>query len=944
MTTSGEPSAYDSPQPIGGENASARWLRLQELFDELVLLAPDKRRLWLEGAEDDASIRDAAMALVDADSAPGDAIARHVGDALLSSVNSSTLAGAQLGTYRLLHEIGSGGMGTVFLAERVDAEFDRRVAIKLIRGIATRDASQRLRRERQILANLSHPNIGRLLDGGTSDAGQPYLVMEFIEGETITEYCRNNTLPRTQRLRLMQQVCRAVHYAHQRLVIHRDLKPANVLVREDGSPVLLDFGIAKLIDANASGPQQTQTGIPWFTPAYASPEQRRGGSVSTATDIYGLGALLLELLTDQIPNPDRDGRLPLPSAVARKGDAARVSRELDLIVATATHADADRRYPSAQALSNDIERFLRSRPIHAAPDTFGYRAAKLIRRNRLATAAVMAAVVMSIGLGVRLASERDRALQAETLATRESMNTQQVVDYLVSLFRAAEPGQAANQPINPRELIDRGRKEIDARLEDQPLQRARLLSAFGKIYIELGLPDQAAESLSIAADLEANHGSVARQAGNLADLGYAYNLAERTADAERALQRAVSVLDQDPVGSDRIMSDLLSTLSLSQARNGNLQAGLVSAHRAIEFATRGDGGDSVRVAQDLAALAEVQMRAAQLDAAEQSAKRGIALLSAKLPEDSPEIATAKGFLSQVYEKQGRFKEGEEILRDLLEQRLKTLDPASSWAITARNNLAQAIQLQGRVIEAIALMRENVQRMRDQGDTDSPSYLIATNNVASLLEQTGDFDAALPLFREVLERAEQQQTSPSPQRMALFRQNLGRILMLVGKLDEAWPLLDRAVEGPDDAPEVVVEKGRRFIHLAEWMWRSRRLGDALDYVSQAEQTFGAVLPPRHPRLGGAARLRGLVLQDQGAYQAAEAELRRARDLLAEGSGPNANATLDAELQLAEILVKRGKVDEARDLIAHVAPFAPERFVAASPTRRRLGDLQQIVGSG
>lgn len=938
------PSGSESGDSSDTTVSAQQWQRLQELFEHLVDLAPDERAAWLETSEPDPELRKAALALVTADKDTGALLTRRMLTALHDSLGESPINGMQLGNYRLIEEIGSGGMGTVFLAERIDAEFDRRVAIKLIRGIATRDASQRLRRERQILANLSHPNIARLLDGGTSDAGQPYLVMEFIEGSNITDFCRERALERNQRLRLLQQVCRAVHYAHQRLVIHRDLKPANVLVRHDGTPALLDFGIAKLLDANASG-QQTQTALPWFTPAYASPEQRRGEPVSTATDIYGLGSLLHELLTDTVPKPDAEGRLVAPSQLATAGNATRSDRELDIIVGTATHPDPERRYRSAEAVSEDIERYIRRRPIHAAPDTLAYRVAKFIRRNRLATAAVAAAIALSLVFTWRLARERDRAVQAEAKAVQESANTQQVVDYLIDLFKAAEPGQAGNKPIDPRGLIDRGRAQIDSRLADQPQQRARLLAALGKIYLELGAPDQAAETLIAAADLERANGNPSREAGDLADAGFALNVAERPGDAEAALRRGVTALDSISTTTPRGLLDpnvatrsaLLATLGLAQARNGDPKGGAKNVTRAIEIATLSDGADSIRVAQHQSALGEVELRAGNLEAAESAAQRGIDILRAKVPEESPELISAIGFLTEVYEKQGRFDEGERLLRKMLEVRLRTLDPGSAWAITVRNNLAQAIQLQGRLLEAIALLRENEELMRNHGDVESPQYLIGVNNLASLMEQSGDYDASIRMFRIVLDRAQSAPNASADPHMATWRQNLGRSLMLAGRLDEAWPLLNKDIEGGSDATDVTIEKGRRLIHLAEWMRRSARPHEALQFVDQAEAMFATIFPPTHPRFGGTARMRGLILRDQDKLKQAESELRRAHEILAKGIGPDANSTLDSELQLADVLIARQQFDEARKLVQHVTALAPQRFVESSPTRQQLANL-------
>jgi serine/threonine-protein kinase len=837
----------------------------------------------------------------------------------------------------LIEEIGSGGMGTVFLAERADDTFHQHVAIKLLRGIPTRESTERMRRERQILADLSHPHIARLLDGGSTSRGEPYLVMEYVEGVPINEFCRTRSLSMGDRIRLIQKVCGAVQYAHQRLVIHRDLKPANVLVRADGEPVLLDFGIAKLL-GNTGG--DAQTGLPWFTPAYASPEQRRGEPVSTATDVHGLGLLLYECLSEKPPGADAAERLPRPSASATT-TGYRIPAELDLIVAKATHAEPERRYVSAAALADDLQRFLRGRPVHAAPDRLHYRVAKFVGRHKLATAAITAAVVMAMLFTWRLANERDRALRAEADAREQSATAERVVDYLVALFHSASPEETGTKPIAPRDLVDRGRKEIDTKLAGSPRQQARLLGALGKIYLEIGAPDEAAKTLGAAADLERDHGTPERRASYLADQGYAYNIAEDPANAEPVLREGLVELEKSPEKNAGALADLLSTLSLSQARNGNPQTALDTVQRALGYATESDGPEGVRVGQSHYALAEIEMRLGHFDEAEKHAKRSIEILRARTSEGSPEVLSATGFLTEVLEQQGRYAEGEALLRQMLAARLKTLAPDSAWAITVRNNLAQAVQLQGRIVEATALLRQNVDYLRAAGQQDTVSYFISLNNLASLTEQAGDYASSIEMFRETLDRAEAHETDPH---LPTYRQNLGRSLMLAGRLDAAWPYLDREIEGGAESLDLNIERGRRLAHIAEWMRRSGRLDDAMRYADQASAQFAALYAPEHPRHGAVARIRAGILRDQGRDADAEKELRRSIGILSAGIGKDANATLEAEVQLASLLAARGANDEAETLMTHVGPLLAARFVESAPTRRQFDDLQRKLGAG
>jgi eukaryotic-like serine/threonine-protein kinase len=628
----------------------------------------------------------------------------------------------------------------------------------------------------------------------------------------------------------------------------------------------------------------------------------------------------------------RHPRPPPPSRVA--GNRHRIPRDLDLIVARATHAEPERRYVSAAALADDLQRHLRGRPVQAAPDHLHYRAFKFVARHRFATAALLVAVAMAGVFTWRLASERDRALRAEAQAREQSATAESVVDYLVSLFRSASPGEAGTRAIAPRDLVDRGRREIDQRLADAPRQRARLLGALGKIYLELGLPDEAADTLHAASAIEAMHGTPRQQADYLLEQGFALNTAERPAEARSALEAAIAALGDITAEEYGQVAGILATLGLAQARNGDAVSGTATVRRSLDYAARASGSDSVPYAESLYALAETGMREGNLDSAEKDALRSLGILRRHLPGDSTEVIAAIGFLSQVYERQGRHAEAERLLRDMLDVRLRTLDPGSSWAITARNNLAQAIQLQGRLVEAMALMRENVDLLRKNGQQDSPSYLIGLNNLASLLETAGDHPTSLAMFEEAVAGAERQ---PDFAHARYFRINLGRSLMLNGRLDDARPLLETAIEEGEASLERDVERARRGANLAEWLRRSGRLDEALAQADAAVAAFANVYPMGHARQGSAASIRGLVLRDQGRLEEAAREFRRAADLLARFNGENANPTLDAELQLADMLDRLGKTDDARALHARMTPLLPARFLDGSPVRMQHAAL-------
>src|SRR5690606_13330026 len=302
-----------------------RWQRIDDLFAAALEIEPSARGAWLEaecGGDEDllAHVRRLLLRAGEAEAVLGDSVTRYAPE-ILESLGGETAtddvlaSGTRIGPYRLIREVGRGGMGTVYLAERADAEFEKRVALKLVRrGMDTEDVLLRFRFERQILASLEHPSIARLYDGGAAPDGRPYLVMEYIEGEPITRYAEMHRLGIDERLRLFVGVCGAVAFAHRNLVVHRDIKPSNILIGSDGSPKLLDFGIARLLDPAAPDAMPlTRTGLRLLTPEYSSPEQRRGVPVTTATDVYSLGLVLYELLTDTRPDPER---LRRPSTVA----------------------------------------------------------------------------------------------------------------------------------------------------------------------------------------------------------------------------------------------------------------------------------------------------------------------------------------------------------------------------------------------------------------------------------------------------------------------------------------------------------------------------------------------------------------------------------------------------------------------------------------------------
>jgi eukaryotic-like serine/threonine-protein kinase len=498
--------------------------RAESVFDRALDLSMQERAAFIERAcGHDAALRAAVLKLLQAHER-ADGVLEGTPRALLASDDAPT----RLGPYRVLREIGRGGMAIVYDAERDDGQFRRRVAIKIIRGDSDASLRERVLAERQILASLDHPNIALLLDGGVTPDGRPYLVMEHVEGLPVDVYCDRMRLTVPERLRLFLTIARSVDFAHRSLVVHRDLKPSNILVTPDGRVKLLDFGVAKLLNAPLSGMAVTRDRLA-LTPEYASPEQLRNEGLTTTTDVYSLGVVLYELLTGRRPHAEHEGSLaalidavcgetaerpsarvlrtetvrsggaertlePVALAYARQTTPVRFARqlsgELDAIIAMALRPEPRRRYASAELMAQDIERFLTGRTVQAHQGSRGYAFRKLIQRHRAQAAAGAIAVLSLIGGAGVAAWQAAEARQEKVVAETAQAQAEEVTDFLLNLFESGDPVAEAGRTITAADLVRRGTARVDA-LSTQPVVQARMLGVVGRIHQSLGEYEQA---------------------------------------------------------------------------------------------------------------------------------------------------------------------------------------------------------------------------------------------------------------------------------------------------------------------------------------------------------------------------------------------------------------------------------------------------------------------
>jgi len=809
------------------------WPRAKALFEEAQDRAPEERAAFLDaactedGVPNDALRREVERLLGYDDGA--DAYFDTLGHALRGpglGEDDPMPFPETVGPWRVLREVGRGGMGQVFEAVRADGLYEQRVALKLVRPWLGAELVARFRSERRMLATLEHPGIARLIDGGVAADGRPYFAMEYVEGEPILAYADAAALGVEERLRLFLAVCEAVAYAHRRLIVHRDLKPSNILVSEtDGAaePKLLDFGIAKLLDMaeDDAGEGLTRTGHYLMTPEYAAPEQVTGGPVSTATDVYALGVLLYELLAGCSPYvlPDRSPQAVAravceqepgrPSTVVGRGEAAwaaevaarrrtgverlrrRLAGDLDTIVLQALRKEPERRYASVEALAADVRRHLGGRPVKARRDTLGYRTGKFVRRHRVSVAAALVVVLaLAGGLGAALwQGQRAAAAAAEARleaarAEREAATAAEVSDFLVGLFSASAPGERRGDSLLVGEVLERGAARLDQDLGEQPAVRARMQAVLGRVYYELG----------------------------------------RLGAADSLLRAAIAsgdIADPDEEADARLV------LSSVQMAHGDFEASIASARAVLDEAQARYDGDHALVAASL---------------------------------------TQVGY---AYVSQGRLDEAEPFLTGAVAMQARLHEEPHVNHAEALDNLGVLYYQQRDYERALALFREALGIQRTlHGGRPHPDLAISLDNVGAALLALDSLEQALPYVEESVAMQARLHAEPNLNH-AISLNNYGVLLLRAGRRAEAEEALQeslaikRALFGPDH-PSVGVTTG--------WLGQvALEQGDAALAETRYRRAYAIAAASYEPghgtRIGAAHALAGLLA---GSGRQAEAE--------------------------------------------------------------------------
>ena len=812
-----------------------RWTHLKELVSEALEHQPAEWPDWLAAAcAGDSDLQAEVLSLLRGQNQVANfietpAVSRGL-EILAEDEDHRSPVGQRIGPYVLVREIGHGGMGSVFLAERAD-QFRQQVAIKLVRsGIASADVLRRFRQERQILAALDHPNIARLLDGGVTDEGLPYLVLDHVDGQAINQYAQQHQLSLTDRLKLFRTVCSAITYAHQNLIVHRDIKPSNILVTAEGVPKLLDFGIAKLLDPDLSPTAgHTATELKVMTPEYASPEQVRGEPVTTATDTYSLGVVLYELLTGHRPyrfksrqpqevvrviceqEPERpstalsriadEAKSNGASATADTPESLRTARklpseklrrllsgDLDNIVMMAMRKEHERRYASVEQFSEDIRRHLEGLPVLAHKDTFSYRAAKFVRRHKSGAVAA-GLIVLTLVIGITAT-----VWQART-ARRERDKAQYINAFLQDMLGAAAP-EAHGTDVKVIDVLNEASKRAKTDLINKPEVMADVLLTLGRTYMGLGqyAPAEADLRAALEASLKSNGELHSTTANSMGLLGLALAEQNKLIEGEQISRKAVELQRKLHPGGNEDLAVALYALGYDLIGKGEPKAAQPLLQEASDLARTHLGSANGYYMTSLVMLGNAHERAGEVDLAEPLYRQAIEVGGRVEPRYRIYLAQAQAFLGILLINKEAYPEAETLLTQSENTYRDVLGGDTNYSVgTVKAYLGLLYFRKGDYAKAEDEDRKALDLLRAYLGPESALTVSTSATLGITLTREGKASEGEPFLRDALE-VRKKILPPGDVYISLTESSLGECLTTQRRYDEAEPLLLRGYAG------------------------------------------------------------------------------------------------------------------------------------------------------
>lgn len=897
-----------------------RWIEIKSVVQEaLELPRADRASLLSKSCGEDQELRkevEAYLAVSETQAQHFDAIR------IVPHTLSSLPAGAQVGPFTIESPLGEGGMGIVYLAR--DEKHDRQVALKLVsRGTA--------RAEPQLMAQLSHPNIATLYDSGETEKGISYFAMEYVDGVTLTKYCEENKVALDDRLKLFCVVCRAVAYAHRHLIVHRDLTPNNILVTEDGTPKLLDFGIAKQIDTDRTM-TATQPGLRAMTVAFSSPEHIAGGRAATTSDIYSLGVLLCLLLTGRLPYQTprhkllqavQDGEVSAPSTVfspsvedgygtdftiAEQGRSLKkeLQGDLDAIVLKALRLEPEKRYESAGDLVEDVRRHLASEPVNAHHGSVQYRFGKFLKRHRKSLSATFIVLIALVGFVIYRAEQQKETARA--LARAEAVNA-----FMLNLFEKADPNHTHGKDLTVRELLDLGVEEAKDKLAEEPEVQASLLTMIGGGLLSLGFYEDAEKPLMEA--MQIREMLVDPNAHDLADsyLNVGWYFIE-SGDYEQARQytnMALRLFQGSNYRADPGLPEALNQMAALEMESGDIKESARLMRDAYRLACERnpDGENNIDFLYN---LGTVLLQSSEYEEARGNLKTVI-LKCESSRSNRPLCASARESLAMIHLKSGDLRLAEEMMLNAVSLRLSVQGREHPHYARALTNLGEVYRKQGRDEEALSRFSEALE-IQEEKLGDHPKVAVTLNNMGLIYAKLSRFQEAEEFLTKSIEIHKKSRGGENLE-VGIVMANLANVYGDQGDLERAEAMLREsyrirvAARGSDSS-----YAGHGAAHLGANLFEQGRLREAKDMYEQALVTFISVDGLRGRRVGRVKHRLAKIYIEKGELEEAQGLLEDAFRILREHADPLAS---ESGRQLVEILEKRGgaeKLKKYRELLA------------------------------
>ena len=873
----------DQESAAGSNDSGAvdpAFARIEALFNEASTLPKEEQAAFvMAGTPNDPELREEVLGMLAVDNGRRTSPLTHALGAAFDVATRGrrqALLGKVVGNYRLSQVLGHGGTGTVYLGERADRQYSAQVAVKIVDGATVHpNLGMRLRAERQILASLNHQNIAKLLDAGEIEDGRPYLVMEYVHGKPVDQYADEAQLDIRERLELFLHICSAVQYAHQNLIVHRDLKPANILVTPEGTPKLLDFGIAKLLDASdqAAMLAMTRMNDRLLTPEYASPEQILGRVVTTASDVYALGVVLYELLTGLRPYvvPASASQLELersicvadplrPSAAVRRAiDSSQVETrslisslatarrvptdrllkrligDLDAIVLRAMRKEPDLRYTSVEQFAADVRRYLNREPVQARQGNWMYYSARFARRNAVGVTATATFVLFLISFAVVMSVQRQRIVEERDRATQEGERAERVSNFMLRVFTAADPFENSGKQMTASELLDQAASTIQGELGEQPEVRARLLEAIGRAYRRQGQPDRAVTFLeeSLSVRKRANLAEDAQTGQVFSELAVALRNAGRFQESDDAFQQAIRIAKAQSGGeASATRASLLADLGRLELFRSNLDKAQEYFTQALAMMRAEKGLRDPDVAGILLDIASVRSWRDDLDGAERAAREAVSIYQESIPlKLHPDRVMASSRLAEVLFLKGKIGEAGELYQTVLDGQRVLYGPKSSQVADTLDSLGQVRLAQNDVAQAEKFTREAIEVNTEARGPDYYMTGYLRTSLGQILTRQGRYREAEPELRQALDLYSRS-LPPDHQYVATAEYVLGEVLLATHRLSDAEAMLTASMNRWKRTAAPLWRSARSASALGETLYREGHVKEAEKYLVQS----------------------------------------------------------------------------------------------------------------